>query len=109
MDYFLQSQTFVSSKETNLGWDVFMRRSEKYKEKEGQKGGGTMVVGLAVNCGMLPRLFKEHYLYTCDNLSTVIRQADMYNKFNAIFKCRKRARQRKFQQRLCIPHNENSS
>jgi hypothetical protein len=35
VDYFLQSQTFVSSKETNLGWDVFMRRSEKYKEKEG--------------------------------------------------------------------------
>jgi hypothetical protein len=86
-----------------------MRRSEKYKEKEGQKGGGTMVVGLAINCGTLPRLFKEHYLCTCDNLSTVVRQADMYNKFNAIFKCRKRARQRKFQQRLCIPHNENTS
>jgi hypothetical protein len=38
VDYFLHSQTFVSSKETNLGWDVFMTRSEKYKEKEGQRG-----------------------------------------------------------------------
>jgi len=32
------------------------------KEKERQKVvlSGTMVVGLAVNCGMLPWLFKEH-------------------------------------------------
>jgi hypothetical protein len=52
----------VSSKETNLGWDVFMRGSGTYKEKERQKAvlSGTMVVGLAVNCGMLPWLFKEH-------------------------------------------------
>ncbi|CAK9198309.1 unnamed protein product [Sphagnum troendelagicum] len=39
-----------------------MRGSGTYKEKERQKAvlSGTMVVGLAVNCGMLPWLFKEH-------------------------------------------------
>jgi len=42
------------------------RRLQKFhhpiKEKERQKAvlSGTMVVGLAVNCGMLPWLFKEH-------------------------------------------------
>jgi hypothetical protein len=55
-------------KETNLGWDVFMRGSGTYKEKERQKAvlSGTMVVGLAVNCGMLPWLFMAFQrAFTC--------------------------------------------
>jgi hypothetical protein len=33
----IEISAIVSSKETNLGWDVFMRGSGTYKEKERQK------------------------------------------------------------------------
>ncbi|CAK9237178.1 unnamed protein product [Sphagnum troendelagicum] len=45
-----------------------MRGSGTYKEKERQKAvlNGTMVVGLAVNCGMLPWLFMAFQrAFTC--------------------------------------------